>query len=318
MTDVGTGFLQAVSAFGATRLGRASATTYQDSGSLMSSLADGVPDNTKPAFETLKADIQAAKAIVKPIIDAIKKQTDLIAKMASESITDANTANFTAAEAGRIATRIGTALLAIDEAVGIIATELAKDANGVVKEAQRDQLMGIWNPWTQPFKDLGDGAGKVVDSLGTQVLGLDHATKKLGDVLSFDRVNFRLAASLASTAEQNFGVLRLNETRLEAFLGFKRREFVGPSEEQKKDLVERDGKWWRADEAVFGLRIFTLIRPGLQNDKLLSKVMPGADAPTTIKPTAISLDSIDGLYLGDGQGAGNEKVVLPIQFNFPT
>ena len=39
--------------------------------------------------------------------------------------------------------------------------------------------------------------------------------------------------------------------------------------------------------------------------------------PETIKPTAISLDSIDGLYLGDGQGAGNEKVVLPIQFNFP-
>lgn len=317
MTDVGTGFLQAVSAFGATRLGRASATTYQDSGSLMSSLADGVPSNTKPAFDTLKADILAAKDIVKPIIDKIKKQTDLIAKMASESIADANTANFTVAEAGRIATRIGTALLAIDEAVGIIATELARDVNKVVNEALRDQLMGIWNPWTQPFKDLGDGAGKVVDSLGEQVLGLDHATKSLGDVLSFDRVNFRLAASLASTAEQNFGVLRLNETRLEAFLGFKRREFLNPSEAQKLDLVERDGKWWRADEAVFGLRIFTIIKPGLQNDPLLSKVMPGSAAPATIKPTAISLDSVDGLYLGDGQGAGNEKVVLPIQFNFP-
>jgi hypothetical protein len=177
--------------------------------------------------------------------------------------------------------------------------------------------MGIWNPWVQPFKDLGDGAGKLVDSLGDTVLGIGNASQELADVLSFDREKFRLAALLASTSEQNFGVLRLNETRLEAFLGFARREFVNPSEQQKLELVERDGKWWRADEAVFGLRIFTLIRPGLQNDPLLKKVMPGSSDPTTIKPTAVTLDSIDGLYLGDGQGAGNERLVLPIQFNFP-
>ena len=49
MTDVATGFLQSVSAFGATRLGRLPSTTFKDSGSLMSSLADGVPNTTKPA-----------------------------------------------------------------------------------------------------------------------------------------------------------------------------------------------------------------------------------------------------------------------------
>ncbi len=317
MTDVATGFLQAVSAFGATRLGRASSTTFKDAGSLMGSLADGVPNNTKPAFDQLKADIEADVDLVKPIVKAIEKQTALIAKMASESITDAQTADFTAAEAGRIAVRVGTAVLAIDAAVSIIATELAKDSNGVVNAATRDALMGIWNPWAQPFKDLGDGAGKLVDSVGKQVLGIDGSAQGLADVISFDREKFRLAAKLAGTGERNFGVLRLNETSLEAFLGFARREFVNPSEAQKLELVERDGKWWRADEAVFGMRIFTTIRPGLQSDPLLKKVMPGSADPTAIKPTAITVDSVDGLYLGDGEGAGNERLVLPIQFNFP-
>ena len=317
MTDVATGFLQAVSAFGATRLGRASSTTFKDTGSLITSLGDGVPNTTKPAYDKLKADIEADAELVKPIVKKIEKQTALIKKMAEESIADANAGAFTAAEAGRIAVRIGTAVLAIDEAVLIIATELARDQNGVVNEAQRDALMGIWNPWTKPFKDLADGAGKLLDSFGDQVLLIPHATKELGDILAFDREKFRLTAALASTSEVNFGVMRLNETRLEAFLGFARREFVNPSEQQKLELVERDGKWWRADEAVFGLRIFTVIKPGLQNDPLLKKVMPGSSDPVTVKPTAVTLDSVDGLYLGDGQGAGNEKLVLPIQFNFP-
>ena len=111
--------------------------------------------------------------------------------------------------------------------------------------------------------------------------------------------------------------MRLNQTRLEAFLGFARREFLNPSEEEKQELVERDGKWWRADEAVFGLRIYTMIQPGLQKDPLLKKVMPGSKDPKTTKPTAVTLDSVDGLYLGDGQGAANENAVLPIQFDFP-
>ncbi|GAB3442622.1 hypothetical protein GCM10027517_19940 [Phycicoccus ginsengisoli] len=317
MTDVGTGFLHAVSAFGTTRLGRASSSTWHDTGSLMSSLVDGVPDNTKPAFEQLKSDIEQAKAIVEPIVKAIDKQTKVIAKMASDCAADINVPGFSVNEATRIATRIGTALLAMDEAVRIVARELSKDAQGHVQQPIVDQLMEAWNPWVKPFQDLADGAGKVVDSLGKELLGVDHATKSLGDVLSWDQANFRLAAQLVSTGQKDYGVLRLNETRLEAFLSFKEREFLNPSEEDKKSLVERSGKWYRADESVLGLRIYTVIKPGLQNDPLLKKVMPGSTDPETIKPTAITLDSVDGLYLGDGRGAGNEKAVLPVQFNFP-
>ena len=317
MTDVGTQFLQGISAFGATRLGRASATSFKDAGALIDSLGDGVPSNTKPAYEQFKADVKADAELVKPIVKAIEKQTALIAKMAKDSIADAGAGAFTTAEAGRIAVRVGTALIAIDEAVGIVATKLATDAGGAVNQPQREALMGIWNPWVQPFKDLGGDAGKLLDSFAEQALGAPRATQELAKALSFDREKFRLAATLASTSERDFGAVRLNETRLEAFLGFSRREFASPSEEQKLELVERDGKWWRADAAVFGLRIFTLIRPGLQNDPLLKKVMPGSAEPTTLKPTAITLDSVDGLYLGDGQGAANERLTLPAQFNLP-
>lgn len=317
MTDVGTGFLHAVSAFGTTRLGRASSTTWHDTGSLLTSLADGVPDNTKPAFNQLKADIEAAKDLVQPIVKAIEKQTQVISKMAGDCKADLNVPGFSVNEATRIATRVGTALLAMDEAVRIVARELSKDAQGNVQQPIVDQLMEAWNPWVKPFQDLGDGAGKVVDSLGKELLGVDHATKSLGDVLSWDQANFRLAAQLVGTTKKDYGVLRLNQTKLEAFLGFKEREFLNPSEEDKKSLVERKGKWYRADESVFGLRIYTVIEPGLQNDPLLKKVMPGSKDPETIKPTAITLDSVDGLYLGDGRGAGNEKAVLPVQFDFP-
>lgn len=317
MSDVATGFLQAVSAFGATRLGRATETTYHDTGSLVDTLGDGVPTTVKAAYDKLKADLEADVDLVKPIKKAIDAQITLIGKMASESITDAGTASFTAAEAGRIAVRIGTALLAIDAAVGIVATELSRDQAGTVVPATRDALLGIWNPWVKPFTDLADGAGKLVDSLGTQVLGVEHATKSLGDSLTFDRDTFRLSAKLTGTGERDFGVLRLDETSLEAFLGFNRVQFLNPTEAQKADLVERDGTWWQADQAVFGVRLTVSIRPGLQGDPLLKAIMPGAGDPQPITPTALTLDSANGFSLGDGQGAGNEKLVLPVQFGFP-
>ena len=322
MTDVGTGFLQAVSGFCATRLGKASGTTFKDTGSLITSLGDGVPDNTKPAYDKLKADIEADVALVKPIVKAIDKQTTLIAKMAGDAVADAKIDPFTVALAARVGERIGVALMAMDEAVNIVAKELAKDANGVVDEALREQLMGIWNPWVQPFKDLADGAGTLLDGLGKQLMGVDSVTKELAEMaknktLTFDDNRFRVALKLTSVKQVDVGVMTLNDTALEAFLGFGRREFVNPGEEDKKSLVERDGKWWRADEPVFGLRIYVTINPGLQKNPLLSKIMPGSSEPKTITPSAVSLDSIDGLYMGDGRGGGNERITLPITFSSP-
>lgn len=319
MTDIGTGFLRSVSGFLATRLGKASATTWKDSGSLVDSLHDGVPDNTKPAFTQLKDDIKNAAAIVEPIIKAIEKQTAVIGAMATAAVDDAGIEPFTALTAGRIMTNIGTALVAADEAVNIIAKELVKDMAEPAREQTRRQLMGIWNPWVQPFRDLADGAGKVVDALGSAVLGVDGATKKLGDLadeheLAFDNDTFKLSVQLVGVGEKSLGIMKLSQTRLELFFGFARREFQNPTEQDKLTLVEREGRWWRADEANFGLRVWATIKPGLQNDPLLKKVMPKSKDPETIKPTAVSLDTTDGFYLGDGRGAKNEKAVLPVTF----
>jgi hypothetical protein len=322
MTDVGTGFLQAISAFFTTKLGKASATTWKDAGSLVDSLHDGVPDNTKPAFEQLKTAIKNDQAIAEPIITAIKKQTDLITKMVDESTADLDAGDFSTAKAGRIAVRLGTALMAVDEAVNIIAKELVKDMSEPQREQTRVALMGIWNPWVQPFRDLADGAGKVLDAVGSTLLGVDSVTATLAESvkdkqLSFDQDAFRVGLVIAGVGERNLGALTLNDTRLEAFFGFSRRSFANPSEEDKTSLVERDGTWWRADQPNLGLRIFVTIQPGIQNNPLLKKIMPGSGDPKTIKPTAVSLDITDGLYLGDGRGAGNEKAVLPVTFSSP-
>lgn len=322
MTDIGTGFLQAISAFFTTKLGKASSTTWKDAGSLVDSLHDGIPDNTKPAFTTLKADIKADTALVKDITKAIKKQTDLIAKMAKECADDIDAGDFTVAEAGRIAVRLGTALMAVDEAVNLIAKELVKDMTEPQKEQTRVALMGIWNPWVQPFKDLADGAGKLLDSVGDQLLGVPSITHELADAakdktLTFDQDTFRIALEIVGVGEKNLGVMKLNDTKLEAFFSFGRRKFANPSEADKASLVERDGAWWRADEPNLGLRVYVTIKPGIQENPLLKKIMPGSSDPKTITPTAISLDIADGLYLGDGRGAANEKAVLPVAFSSP-
>ena len=160
------------------------------------------------------------------------------------------------------------------------------------KEQTRVKLMGIWNPWVQPFKDLVDGAGKVLDSVGDQLLGVPSVTQELADAakdktLTFDQDKFRIALEIVGVGEKNFGVLKLNDTKLEAFFGFGRRQFMNPSEADKASLVERDGGWWRADEPNLGLRIYLTIKPGIQDDPLLKKIMPGSSDPKTITPTAI-------------------------------
>lgn len=322
MTDVGTGFLQAISAFFTTKLGKASTSTWNDAGSLVDSLTDGIPDNTKPAFAQLKTAIKTDQAIAKPIIDAIAKQTSLIKKMVTDCQADLAVGDFSSAEAGRIAARIGTALMAVDEAVNIIARELVKDLPEAQREQTRVALMGIWNPWVQPFRDFSDGAGTLLDAVGSQVLGVDDITGTLAQAakdktLSFDQDTFRIGLVVAGVGERNLGAMRLNDTKLEAFFGFGRRSFANPSEEDKKSLVERDGKWWRADEPNLGLRIFVTIQPGIQDNPLLKKIMPGSSDPKTTTPTAISVDITDGLYLGDGRGAGNERAVLPVAFSSP-
>lgn len=318
MTDIGTGFLNGLESFANSRLGAMSGTTFKDTVPFLESIVTfGAVGDVKPTFEKLKADIKAALPIVEEIAKKIKAQTDLISKMVKESADDIKKDDFDVDVAARVAVRICMALAAMDEAFFIVATEISRTSAGVVQPLIRDGLMGFWNPWAQPFKDLDAAAGKLLNSFGKTVLGVDDLVKKLGDNLNLDREggNFVLAATFLRSGQLKLGGLTLDQVTFEAFLQFSDREIAAPTEDEKKSLLQRDDKWFIADVAILGLRFRTILQPGLTSDPLLAKVMPGSEDPKATTLTTISLDSGQGFYLGDGRK--NEKAVLPIRFSFP-
>lgn len=319
MTDIGTGFLEGVSAFLTTRLGESASGAWKDAGSLVDSLHDGVPDNTKPAWEQLKTDVKNASATVSELRSKIKKQTDLIGKLATEAKADMETGDFTVAKAGRVSSRLAQALLAADQAANLLATELVKTLPEAQREPTRLQLMGLWNPVGQPLRALTEGAGDVLDAFGDTVLGVEDTTKKLSEefedkTLDYSADKFELSVEIVGV-DRDLGMLKLKGTRLVAFLGFGRLQVTNPTEEQKASLVERDEKWWRADDVVLGLRFSAKLEPVLAKNELMKALAPGQKEPEPTKATPVTLDTSLGLYLGDG--GRNDKVVLPFLFSSP-
>ncbi|RXZ67250.1 DUF6603 domain-containing protein [Agromyces albus] len=318
MTDIGTGFIRGIEAFGNSRLGALSGTTFKDTGSFLESLVTSFSaGEIKDRFDQLKADIEAATPIVQAIAKRIENQTKTIKTNVQQSITDLQDDDFNLDVAGRVAVRIGTALAAMDQAYTIIAEEVAKKPDGTVDAAIRDGLMDLWNPWAQPWKDLGEGSANLLNAFGSSVLGVDDLVDKLGDVLTLDRAGgqFVLVALLDDLPTANLGAMKLDQVKFEAFLQFSDREVASPTEAEKPELIERNGKWFRGDVAILGIRLRTMLEPGITNDPLLKKVMPGSSDPKTTSHTAVSLDTAQGFYLGDGRG--NERAVLPVRFSFP-
>lgn len=317
MADAGVGFLQGIEAFANTRLGGLAGTTFSDTGSFLESIVtfDGF-EEISDDFDQLKSDIDQMKPIVEAIAKKIDKHTKIIAKMVTESADDIDSDDFDVDVAARVAVRIGTALAAMDAAYLIVATELARNDAGVVDSTLRDGLMGLWDPWTKPFKDLGTGSENALNSFG-ELLGIDNLVDELGEFLTLDRSGgtFLLAAKIFKPDKVELGALSLDQVAFEAFLQFSDRQIANPTEAEKAGLVERDGKFYLGDVAIVGLRLRTLLEPGITDNALLAKIMPGSKDPKTTSHTAISLDSGQGFYLGDGRG--NEKAVLPIRYSFP-
>lgn len=321
MTDIATGFVQAIEAFLNTRLGDMTENAWKDTGPFLSSITTFSKPEIKPKFDQLKADIEAMEPIFKALGEKIKKQTELISKMVKEASADLDADDFSYDQAARVAIRIAMALGAADEAYNIIATELAKDAGGNVDQTLRSGLMGLWNPWAMPFKNLGSGAGNLLNAFGEGVLGIEDLVDKLSKSVELDRTGgqFTLVAKLSGIPSVAIPkvtpLVRLDEVSFEAFLLFSDREIANPTESEKSSLVERDGKFYIAADAIIGIRLRTKLKPGLTEDKLLAKLMPGSAAPETQTITAISLDTAQGFYLGDGRG--NERAVLPMRLTFP-
>jgi len=317
MTDIATGFLNGIEAFANSRLGEMSGMTFKDTVPFLDSIVTFDSAERKARFAKLKLDINAMTPVFEEIGKKIKKQTDLIAKMVKESADDIDSDDFDIDTAARVAVRIGMALAAMDEAFNIVASELAKDAGGTVNEAVRVGLMNLWNPWALPFKNFGPGAGELFDRFGSTVLGVEGLLAKLGDVLVLDRTGgrFVLAAKLVHLGPVHLGALTLDAVSFQVFLQFSDREIANPTEAEKASLLQRGEKWYVGEVAIVGLRLQTILQPGLTSDSLLAKVMPGSGDPTTTTLTSVSLDTGQGIYLGDGRG--NERAVLPTRFSFP-
>ncbi|MGP4058133.1 DUF6603 domain-containing protein [Mycobacterium sp. 4D054] len=316
MTDIATGFLRAIESFLNSRLGHMAETTWDDTGPFLGAVVTFDSAQRKAKFDELKADIEAMGPVFENIGKKIKKQTELIKKMVAESKTDIGDDDFDFDVAARVAIRIGMALSAADEAYNIIATELAKDAAGQVDDNIRTGLMDLWNPTAQPFKDLGAGAGNLLNKFG-RLFGIQNLLGDLGETLVLDREGngFKLVVKAAKSGPARLGALTLDQLSFEGFLQFSDREIAHPTDEEKKSLVQRGDKYYIGDVGIIGLRMRTILQPGLTSDPLLAKVMPGSSEPKTTTITAVSLDTGQGFYLGDGRG--NEKAVLPVRFSYP-
>lgn len=315
MTDVATGYIQSIEAFLVTRLGVMTQAAWRNTGALVGSVATFDKKGRQSAYDKLKAQIDAMSPLVEEIAQKIEKQTEIIGKMATESAADVKADDFDFDVAARVAVRIGTALSAADEAYRIIAGELAKGADGKVDEHLRGELLNLWNPWAIAFQKMGAGGSNTLTQFG-KLFGVDNLADKLGNRLELDRSDgFHLVAKIAKSGSVPLGDLTLDQLSFEAFLQFSDRPVDNPTDEEKKSLVLRDDKYYRPDLAILGLRIRTILEPGITKNKLLEKVMPGAKDPKTTKITAISLDSAQGLYLGDGRG--QERAVLPVRAQYP-
>lgn len=310
-----------MSAFASSRLGTAAGTTLKDTGSLIHTLGDGTTGTTKAGLDKLEDDVENLTDLGKKVAEAVKKQTDLIAKMAQLASAEVAVEPFTVASAGRVTTLVATALIALDEAVDIIAVQVSKGDGDVEDPAISGPIRNIFEPWVAPFRSLGGNVAQGFDSMVSSVLGVQDASSGMAERLSAfrdDGGRFELRYQLSTTDKKTFepgGVLTLQATRLDVFLAYGRVMVAGPTEAEKAELVERDEKWWRPDEAVLGLRLTTTVEPGLTSDPLLKQIMPGSKPPADSQPTTLTLDSRDGLYLGDGRG--NEKAVLPIRYDLP-
>jgi hypothetical protein len=208
-------------AFSHSHAGKITGSSFKDSGSLVSSLADGSPPGTtKARFEQLKKDIKDLKEEIKPIVKAIEKQAADAKVAVTNMATELGTSPFTWEAAARAATELSYFMIALDAATDIIATEIAKkEPNDKAKAQMADAIRGIKEPWIAPFRSLGKGTTKGFDSLCKTLLGVDNAGKKFADQVGWSRAGKRLAFTLASAGPIGIPPLNFDGISVEAFFG---------------------------------------------------------------------------------------------------
>jgi len=281
--------------FAQSRAGDLVGTSFKDTGSLVTSLFDSSPaGTTKDRFEQLKADIEADKDAIKPLIAAIQPQIDKAKAAVTSMAQELGTDPFSFEAAGRAATELGYVLIAFDAALDTLGDELAEqeppgpdhDANAAAIQAA---IKGIDEPWKAPFRTMAADATKVFDAFCKTVLDVDDGGGKFAGQLVWSRADKKLALKLVAAGQTELGLVSLDGASIEAFFSY-------------------------LTVAKLGLTLKSKLKAGLRNDPLLQKIISGEAKTADTEPTAITLDTADGLTFGDGK---THKLVLPVRFSFP-
>lgn len=289
--DVWSALVKGSLAFAHSRAGDLTKTSFKDAGSLAGSLFDGSPQGSaKQRLNQLKQDIKDLKAAVQPVVDAIKPKAkdaaDAVGRMATELGTDP----FTWEAAGRTATELAYVLIALDEAIDIIADKIAEpEPTPAARQSMKDQIRGISEPWKAPFRNLAAGVSKTFDDLCKKVLNIDQAGSQFATRLEWSRADRKIAMRLENAAARALGPLSFDGASIEAFFQYK-------------------------DAAKLGIALKANLKAGLRGDKFLEKIIAGQSATADTKGTAITLDTKDGLTFGEGP---NRRLVLPVRLSLP-
>ena len=288
--DVWTALCKGSLGFAQSRAADLTGDSFSDAGSLVASLFDGSPPGTaKQRLEKLKEDIKNLTDAVKPLVNAVKPKVEAgknaVVAMANELGTDP----FTMAAAARATTELAKLLRALDEAMDLIADEIAKPSPQPERDSIRKAIKGIKEPWIRPFRSMAQDATELFDSFCEMVLGVENAGDKLQDLLEWDDANKRLSVELVAVGVQSpTPAIAFDDASIDAFLSFK-------------------------TDIRLGLQLNTKLKAGMRGDKLLEKIMPGQPPTADSESVAITLDTTDGITLGDK----DSKITLPVRFSFP-
>lgn len=315
MADLGAELLLAASTFGASRLTQAADGAYKTPADLLASLFQTTP----PEFEAKRADLEQKVRDqvpeVKDLVDKVDKLLPKIKHLAQLAQAELTAPAFDDANASRVAGRVAMVLMMVEEAVRPVADWISRDAAGTVRTAVSDQLVKAWSPWTKLFEKVGAQASAVLDPAAALV-GIDDASTKLAERTTWDAADRRLSAEVVGVGEKKLGPVTFAKSSVEAFLTFTEKVVPSPTEEEQATLVKVGDTWFDVNQAILGVRVRTTVKPGLLADPLLKNLVKAEDEPESTTPTTVTLDTEDGLHLGE-HGAKQEKALLPVSLRRP-
>ena len=188
--------------------------------------------------------------------------------------------------------QLAIALAKADEAVELVATIAAL---GDKTSATYTDIAALPNRFVSfiatPASETGDVVAKAFDGFIELVLGWKHASAELAKALKWDKTKRELTSQIATvqvkgTPEKGFS---FDGAKLEAF-------FLIPG------------------QAKAGLRLSGTVQPGLRSDPMMKSIIPGEAETKAKTPLGLTLDSLDGLALGEGK---NKRIVTPLRLSLP-